>query len=288
MAEAGETVTQTGGANTNELNGGAEWYAPIREVLAKEEPETWTHFENGLKAGQYKDLPSLAKTTVNAQRKLGSVLVPPGKDAKPEEIKAFNDKLTNMGFRQPVPESPDKYELKLDSIPEDMRDQEFIGNFRKLAHEEGIPQKAVDRLVEAYGQQFGKSMQLFKDSASKAESRLREKVKAEGRTYEEAMAVGERVMTHFMQEAPHELQIFNQVYGNHPSVLWMFSKMEGITGEDSSHLGDGPANEEAMAEVDTKIATLRANKDNLPNEEIGRQLEPLYKQKALLMKRGKA
>ena len=51
---------------------------------------------------------------------------------------------------------------------------------------------------------------------------------------------------------------------------------------DKSLTGDG-----GMAELDSKIALTRANKDNLPGEEIGKQLENLYKEKVALTNRAK-
>src|SRR5262245_20454059 len=82
-------------------NGGA-WYAPA-ESLRTSDPATWQSFERHVEGSQIKDMAGFVKDAISLRSKMGTALVPPGKDAKPEEVSAFRHKV-NGG-----PGAADKY-----------------------------------------------------------------------------------------------------------------------------------------------------------------------------------
>ncbi len=89
---------------------------------------------------EIKDVPSLIKVARDKDSMVGKqaeqlakAIVPPGKDAKPEELQAFREK---MG----IPAAPDDYDFKApDKLPEDLPyDGERAAAFKAKAHELGL------------------------------------------------------------------------------------------------------------------------------------------------------
>lgn len=120
------------------------------------EPTSWV--PESLKAEKwtekYKSTEDALKAFGEAQKLLGKRaegIVPPGEDAKPEEVEAFNAKLREL---RGVPDSPEKYEV---AAPEDAPegyalDENIVGAFQKLAHEAGIAPAEFKRLADGYMQ----------------------------------------------------------------------------------------------------------------------------------------
>lgn len=136
--------------------------------------------------GKYADQNAALKALVEAQKVIGKPkegLVPPGEDAKPEEVEAFQAKLREL---RGVPDSPDKYEV---AAPEDAPegyalDANLVGAFQKLAHEAGIAPSEFKRLADGYMQMeiaaINKVRQDSAAAAKKAEADLVKQWQAEG------------------------------------------------------------------------------------------------------------
>lgn len=92
-----------------------------------------------------KDIPSLAKSYVHAQKLVGMDKIPvPAKDAKPE---AWNEFYTKLG----KPEAPDKYELPTVEYPEGYPvNGDIVNEFRTKAHELNLLPAQVKALYEWY------------------------------------------------------------------------------------------------------------------------------------------
>lgn len=154
----GGTSTGTEGTaappSTTTTNGAATppWYAAA-ESLKTSDPAVWESFEKGVKSGAHKDMASLIKERISIEKKLGSALTLPNKE-KADEVKAFKSKLVQAGVLPAIPESPDKYELKLEAIPEPVRSNDLMSEFRAIAHEEGLSQGTVDRITGLYEKMF--------------------------------------------------------------------------------------------------------------------------------------
>lgn len=89
---------------------------------------------------KYKSQEDALKALVNAQKLIGKKaegIVPPGADAKPEEVEAFRAKLREI---QGVPDAPDKYELPtLDGLPDGLTvPEEATAWFKNIAHKHGL------------------------------------------------------------------------------------------------------------------------------------------------------
>lgn len=97
---------------------------------------------------------ALTKSYVEAQKMIGNSLRLPGKDAKPEDReKAVNDilgKLREGGILEAVPESPEKYEIKLPQIEGFEANEPLLTGFKQAAHKMGIPLSQAQGMFDWY------------------------------------------------------------------------------------------------------------------------------------------
>ena len=100
-----------------------------------------------------KDLSSLAKSYVEAQKMIGNSIRLPKKDATPEDRqKAVNDilgKLRAEGVLESPPPAPDKYEIKMPT--ENFKANEpLVNSFKEAAHKLGVPPSHVQGMFDWY------------------------------------------------------------------------------------------------------------------------------------------
>lgn len=89
-----------------------------------------------------KDLPTLVKNYVEAQKYIGGAIRIPGENAKPEEWKAFNAKLG-------VPEKVEDYKITRPILPEHVGwNDDLHGKILNVAHTAGLNTKQAKKLVE--------------------------------------------------------------------------------------------------------------------------------------------
>lgn len=97
--------------------------------------------------GQFKDINGALKTLVNQQKMLGKkadAVVIPDEKATPEERAAFFKKLG-------VPETADAYATKPSNLPQGMQwDEQATKEINAIAHQNGIPPKAMEAVIGAY------------------------------------------------------------------------------------------------------------------------------------------
>lgn len=111
----------------------------------------------------FKDVGSLAKSYVETKRMVGDAVRVPGKDAKPEEVTAFHRKLG-------VPESPDKYDVKLPEVPKDHPAWEptVVAGFKGVAHQAGLTPAQVQAVVDWYAKDSVQSRGLASIEGTRA------------------------------------------------------------------------------------------------------------------------
>lgn len=97
--------------------------------------------------GQFKDIDGALKTLVSQQKMLGKkadAVIVPDEKASPEEKAAF---LRKLG----VPETPEGYQLRPKDLPQGFEwDDNVAKEFNTVAHQAGIPPKAMDALMAKY------------------------------------------------------------------------------------------------------------------------------------------
>lgn len=153
----GHGSDQSGAANNQSLGWRAALPADLRDV-----PEISAMQKPG----------DLAKAYLEANAKLAKAIVPPGENARDDEVKAFRSKLG-------VPENPEGYEI------DSAGDSEFADVFRKAAHKEGLTAKQAKTL---HGEIMKASQEILGKAQAAKKAKMEEgheKLKAEwGEKYE--------------------------------------------------------------------------------------------------------
>lgn len=91
------------------------------------------------------DIPTLAKTLINAQKMIGADKLPiPGKNASENDWKEAFHKLGN-------PRELAEYNLDLSKETETLMDKTFVERFKKEAHGLGVLPKQASKLAEFFG-----------------------------------------------------------------------------------------------------------------------------------------
>ena len=235
MAE--EIATTNGTAEPAPPPAQPAWYESAAS-LKLTDPDIWESFENGVKSGSNKDLPTLIKKAVSAEKRLGQVLTPPERNATPEQREAFHKRLRDIGVLPAIPESPDKYELKLDGIPENLQNPELIGEFKQWAHKRGISAEVANELLELNAKQFVAANQLYEGTLQEAETRIAEMAKRDGKDMNAIMEGGKRAAQSFLRDSPKTLEKLNTYFGNDPDIMYALARMGEALGEDTAELGD--------------------------------------------------
>ncbi len=131
-------------------------------------------------------LASMGKAYADTKNMVGGMIKIPGKDAKPEEIAAFRQKLG-------VPESADKYDMQLPTT-EDKRlliSKDNFKNFMDGAHKAGMSNEHVKYAVEFQADMVKNQIAALDAQANEGKKALKEKY---GDKYEENMAGAERMV----------------------------------------------------------------------------------------------
>lgn len=207
----------------------------------------------------YKDVPSLIKGFAHAQKRMGSAINLPGKDAKPEDVQALRAKLYEAGVFQAPPADPKEYELnKPEMLPEGLRwSDELSGKFATVLHKHGVPKAAVADLMPLYLEALGASAKSLKVDQEKAFASL----KAEhGEKYDERVEMVKRMTQGIFQDA-EEIDFFEQTgIADHPKFLSVMMRLAPLAMQDSSFIDSiptkgGEMTAEAVREEYHKIMT---------------------------------
>lgn len=139
--------------------------------------------------GRFRTLPDALKSLVESQRLVGKktegMVRLPGalkEGASEAEKRAHEQALNDYRKALGIPESPDKYNLKPEQLPDGMTwDDHLGGTFSQLAHKHNIPPAAMQELVGAYVQmeqsRAEAQAQLFSQELEKGKAALQEQWK---------------------------------------------------------------------------------------------------------------
>jgi hypothetical protein len=194
---------------------------------------------------EVKDVSSLVKLAFNNDKmvgeqaaKLGQAIVPPGKDAKPEEIAAYNEK---MGIGGDVDAYAGSFEVPKD-LPENLPyDGERAKSFAALAHELKMPipmakavhDWAIKNGVDDYN---NAGVETAKQIAAKADAASKELVKVygptDGQRFKTNAAFADKVLELGGERVVEELKELGAIaeidgvkYVQRPGVFELFSKI---------------------------------------------------------------
>lgn len=177
-----------------------------------------------------KDIPSLAKGYVEAQKLVGGSIRLPNDKMKPEEAaKVMDDIYTKLGR----PESAEKYGLNPEPIAPFLREGE-MDSFKKTAFELGLNGKQAQALIDWQAKNISTAMAAMKEAAVKTEADLRGEW---GAAFDRNVGLAARAITEV--GGKDVLEYLDKTgLGNHPGLLKMFVKIGGILADEGYIDGD--------------------------------------------------
>jgi len=202
-----------------------------------------------------KDIPSLIKGYAHAQKRMGSAINLPGKDAKPEDLAALRTKLYESGVFAAPPAKPEEYGLTdPGNLPEGVKfSPELAGKFAAAMHKHGIPKAALADLMPVYLEAIQGNAATLKTDADAKVQALR---KEHGDKFDERWELADRLAKDIFK-SDEELAFLAKT-GAGPLLYGPLLRLAHLASQDSSYIeslkpsGDGSAN---AASEHTKIMT---------------------------------
>lgn len=193
----------------------------------------------------YKSVDDMAKSHINAQKLIGKKgIIPPGKDAKPEEIDAFHKALGR-------PDKPEDYKLSEVQAPEGMtEDANLKSGFLATAHAKGMTNEQADAIYSWYNKQvegaIAQHVEKNKVMKETTEAELRTEY---GKAYDQNLDIAKKFIHKFGDEKA--MQALEEGLGNDPRLIRMLVKAGKSFSEDMLHVSSNTTltPDEAKAEI---------------------------------------
>ena len=208
-----------------------------------------------------KDVGSLAKGFVHAQKAVGNNVAIPSKDAPQEDWDAFFSKSGR-------PESADKYDFsKLEKVEGVEIPAEAAKSFNETAHKLGLSQRQAAGLMDYYQKLSGESAgQIAQMQSQDREASVADLRKEFGAAFDERLSQAKDAVKHFGGD--QLLQVLDETgLGNNPDLVKAFAKIGKAMGDDElfgsgQETGGGKL---TPAEATRQMDALRGDKDFMLN-----------------------
>lgn len=254
-------------------------------------------YRNEASLSNIKDLNSLVKGYVHAQKEIGSRIRIPGPDASPEVKAEFNKRMEAAGYMTTPdltdpkqkdalfnklgrPETPEGYDAE---IPEELGvlvNDNQLKSYRELAHKVGLSKEQAKALLEY---DINRTVETMEGSASMA----KETLKAEwGDAFDQRISLSKDTLKHFEGKYPDAVQaIKNGPAGNNPVVLLMAAELGKMYKESGIVVGNRSVNYGLTpTEARNRIQEVMGNKDHAYHKDTDpkhwsavEEVETLYK-----------
>lgn len=190
----------------------------------------------------FKDVGSLSKSYVSAQRMLGSSIRIPGEDASQEARQEFYNKLSSVPgiMRAPNEEDPDSINAVLNKLgrpedpskyalqaPENLQiDGQELEAWNKEAHALGLTQKQYEGVLAKFIGIQGQEIARFEETKVQGENALRE---SWGNDYNNRLAAAQAVAKTYADRFPDAMEdLINSHHGNNPALLAMMAELAPV------------------------------------------------------------
>ena len=251
--------------NTPETN--TDWRAALSDELRADKS-----LEN------IKDIPSLAKSYIHAQKLVGADKIPvPNKHATEDDWNAVYSKLGR-------PETADGYKFNL---PEDQKvDENGLKVFADHAHKLGLLPNQAEGMVKFYNEMQANQTKEQDSTALAARQKAVDELQTEwGQAYKQKVDQANNVVASVFPPGFMSTNLADGTkLGDHPAVIKAFADLASKMGEDKIVQADGPTYL-TPKQIDKEIATLQAPGSaywdkNHPNHKIAvEEVQSLFEQK---------
>ena len=225
-----------------------------------------------------KDIPSLAKSYIHAQKLVGADKIPvPNKHATEDDWNAVYSRLGR-------PETPDGYKFNL---PEDQKvDEDGLKVFADHAHKLGLLPNQAEGMVKFYNELRANELSSADNTAIAARQKATDELTAEwGQAYKQKLTAANNVVSEVFPKGFMSMNLEDGTkIGDHPAVIKAFAALADKMGEDKIVQADGPAYL-TPKQIDKEIATLQAPGSaywdkNHPNHKYAvEEVQALFEQK---------
>ncbi len=224
----------------------AESVQPVAEEVA----ESWTSSlpeelrkEAGL--AKFKDISGLAKSYLEAEKRISGSVKLPTEKSTPEEVAAFYAKLGR-------PESADKYAVELSTGENAQTPQ--IAALLTTAFDAGLTQKQTDAVLKYYD----KLVSDYSEQSVKHAEAARETLQKEwGKDFDANMNFANVALHKFGEKYPAEMSRLSRdpAFANNPVILSLFSELgsrmqEGRSVSNESPIGFSTEKTNALQAID--------------------------------------
>ena len=251
--------------NTPETN--TDWRAALSDELRADKS-----LEN------IKDVPSLAKSYIHAQKLVGADKIPvPNKHATEDDWNAVYEKLGR-------PQSADGYKFNL---PEDQKvDEQGLKVFADHAHKLGLLPNQAEGMVKFYNQMKASEIAAADSTATAGRQKAIDELQTEwGQAYNQKLTAANNVVSEVFPKGFMSMNLEDGTkLGDHPAVIKAFATLADKMGEDKIPQAEGPSYL-TPKQIDKEIANIQAPGSaywdkNHPNHKAAvEEVQALFEQK---------
>jgi len=194
-------------------------------------------YRNEPSLSNIKDIGSLAKGYVHAQKEIGSRIRVPGPDASPEVKAEFNKRMEAVGYKPALnladpkqkedmfkqlgrPDSPEGYDALIPEEVTSFVNQDQLSAYRQLAHKIGLSKEQAKELLQY---DINRTMEQVESQVEGARTTLKE---AWGDAFDQRLELSRDTLAQFEGKFPEAVAaIRNGPAGNNPVVLMMAAEL---------------------------------------------------------------
>lgn len=239
--QAEQNAVLSGDPTPNTPNANVDWKANLPDELKADKS-----LEN------IKDIESLAKSFVHAQKLVGADKIPvPNKFATEKDWDAVYEKLGR-------PKNSDGYKFNL---PEDQNvNQEALKTFADHAHKLGLLPNQADGVVKFYNEMISKELSEADQIALAQRTKAETELKTEwGQAYTTKVQAANNIVSEIFPQGFMNTNLADGTkLGDHPAVIKAFATLADKMGEDKIVQADGPAYM-TPKQIEKEIANITAD-----------------------------
>jgi len=234
-----ETVEQTPAPATAPAEQSSSWKNSISEEFRKDPS-----------IEKFTEIDALAKSYINATRMIGQdKIVIPTKNSTQE---AWDEAYQKLGR----PESPDKYNLKVESDVVNM-DENAIKSFAEQSHKLGLNNKQAEGILDFYKNNMEGSAQQSKIDTETAQAQSEQELRSEwGRDFDAKVQQAGAIAKANINPEVLDMTLSNGIrLGDHPEVIKGFAKIAGMMSEDKI-VSTESENVNSVADIESEISSI--------------------------------
>ena len=204
---------------------------------------------------KFTEIDALAKSYINATRMIGQdKIVIPTKNSTQETWDEAYEKLGR-------PESPDKYNLKVESDVVNM-DENAIKSFAEQSHKLGLNNKQAEGILDFYKNNMEGSAQQAKIDTETAQAQSEQELRSEwGRDFDAKVQQAGAIAKANINPEVLDMTLSNGIrLGDHPEVIKGFAKIAGMMSEDKI-VSTESENVNSVADIESEISAITNDTD---------------------------